>query len=99
MLPPASIRAPIGGTGTGGRRGGSPMSIPQVKQLRRAYGFDEVAIVPGDATINPAMTEISLRIDRLEFPLPILAAAMDAVGDPRLAGCLSELGGPAGRDL
>ena len=71
------------------------MSIPQAKQMRRAYGFDEVAIVPGDVTVNPAMTEISLRIDQLEFPLPILAAAMDAVVDPRLAVSFSKMGGLA----
>jgi IMP dehydrogenase len=71
------------------------MSIPQAKQMRRAYGFDEVAIVPGDVTVNPAMPEISLRIDQLEFPLPILAAAMDAVVDPRLAVSFSKMGGLA----
>ena len=71
------------------------MSIPQAKQMRRAYGFDEVAIVPGDVTVNPAMTEISLRIDQMEFPLPILAAAMDAVVDPRLAVSFSKMGGLA----
>src|SRR3972149_9658351 len=71
------------------------MSIPQAKQMRRAYGFDEVAIVPGDVTVNPAMTEVSLRIDQMEFPLPILAAAMDAVVDPRLAVSFSKMGGLA----
>ena len=71
------------------------MSIPQAKQMRRAYGFDEVAIVPGAATVNPAMTEVAFRLDHLEFPLPILAAAMDGVVDPKFAASLSELGGLA----
>ena len=71
------------------------MSIPQAKQMRRAYGFDEVAIVPGDATINPAMTEISFRIDQLEFDIPIMAASMDAVVDPKFAARFSKLGGLA----
>lgn len=71
------------------------MSIPQAKQMRRAYGFDEVAIVPGDVTINPAMTEISLHIDHLEFPLPILAAAMDGVVDTKFAVAFSKAGGVA----
>jgi IMP dehydrogenase len=71
------------------------MSIPQAKQMRRAYGFDEVAIVPGDATVNPAMTEVSLSIDRLEFPLPMMAAAMDAVVDPRFAIDFAKIGGLA----
>jgi len=71
------------------------MSIPQAKQMRRAYGFDEVAIVPGDATINPAMTEVSFRIDQLEFELPIIAASMDAVVDPKFAASFSKMGGLA----
>ena len=75
------------------------MSIPQAKQMRRAYGFDEVAIVPGDVTINPAMTELSFRIDHLEFPLPILAAAMDAVVDPKFAAAFHQAGGLAVMNL
>jgi len=71
------------------------MSVPQAKQMRRAYSFDEVAIVPGDQTINPAMTEIGLSIGALDFPLPIVAAAMDAVVDARFAAQFSELGGLA----
>ncbi|MDZ4278845.1 MAG: GuaB3 family IMP dehydrogenase-related protein, partial [Dehalococcoidia bacterium] len=71
------------------------MSVPQAKQMRRAYGFEEVAIVPGDATINPALTEISFRIDGLELPVPMLAAAMDAVVDPRFAVSFGEMGGLA----
>jgi IMP dehydrogenase len=71
------------------------MSIPQTKQMRRAYGFDEVAIVPGDVTVNPAMTEVSLNIDHLDFPLPMMAAAMDAVVDPRFAVDFAKIGGLA----
>ncbi len=71
------------------------MSIAQAKQMRRAYGFDEVAIVPGDATINPAMTEVSFRIDQLEFEIPIMAASMDAVVDPKFAAAFSKMGGLA----
>ncbi|MES0279101.1 MAG: IMP dehydrogenase, partial [Dehalococcoidales bacterium] len=57
------------------------MTTPQFKSLRRAYGFDEVAIVPGNVTINPDQTNIDLKIDKLTFTIPILAAAMDAVTD------------------
>lgn len=71
------------------------MSIPQAKQMRRAYGFDEVAIVPGDTTINPSMTEIAFSIGELEFQLPIVAAAMDAVVDAGFAARFSKLGGLA----
>ncbi len=71
------------------------MSVPQAKQMRRAYGFDEVAIVPGDTTINPAMTEIPFRIDHVELEIPILAAAMDGVVDPRFAVSFAKMGGLA----
>lgn len=71
------------------------MSIPQAKQMRRAYGFEEVAIVPGDVTLNPAMTEVGFRIDPLEFSLPIMAASMDAVVDPKFAASFSKMGGLA----
>jgi IMP dehydrogenase len=63
--------------------------------LRRAYGFDEVAIVPGDKTINPEQTNIDFSIGDLTFSLPILAAAMDAVTDINFAAALSKLGGLA----
>ena len=39
------------------------MAKPKFRELRRAYGFDEVAIVPGDVTINPDQTNIELKID------------------------------------
>jgi len=71
------------------------MSIPQAKQMRRAYGFDEVAIVPGATTVNPAMTEIGFQLDGLSFPLPMMAAAMDAVVDPAFAGLFGRAGGLA----
>ncbi len=71
------------------------MTTPQFKSLRRAYGFDEVAIVPGDVTINPDQTNIDLKIDNLTFAIPILAAAMDAVTDVTTAIEMSQLGGLA----
>jgi IMP dehydrogenase len=69
------------------------MSISQPRQLRRAYGFDEVAIVPGDISINPDQTNIDFKIGNITFGLPIMASAMDAVTDPRTAVILSKLGG------
>ena len=71
------------------------MAVPQFKQLRRSYGFDEVAIVPGDATINPDQTDIDFKIDNLTFSIPILAAAMDAVTDVSFAILMGKLGGLA----
>jgi len=74
---------------------GDKVSMPVFRELRRAYGFDEVAIVPGDKTINPDQTNIDFSIDGLTFSLPILAAAMDAVTDINFAAALSKLGGLA----
>jgi IMP dehydrogenase len=71
------------------------MSTPRFKELRRAYGFDEVALVPGDVTLNPDQTNISFCLRDLTFSLPIIAAAMDAVVDPPFAILMSQLGGLA----
>ncbi len=71
------------------------MTKPEFKQLRRAYGFDEVAIVPGEVTINPEQTDIDLRIADFVFPLPIIASAMDAVTDVNFAIAMSHHGGLA----
>ncbi len=71
------------------------MAAPQFKQLRRAYGFDEVALVPGDTTINPDQTDVELKIEGLSFSTPILAAAMDAVTDVSFAIAMGKMGGLA----
>jgi IMP dehydrogenase len=63
--------------------------------MPRAFGFEEVAIIPGDYTVNPDLTDIAFRIGGLKFPLPVLAAAMDAVVDPHFAAQLTRLGGLA----
>ncbi|MEK7353493.1 MAG: IMP dehydrogenase, partial [Chloroflexota bacterium] len=71
------------------------MAAPKFKELRRAYGFDEVAIVPGDVTINPEQTNIDLQIENTTFSVPILSSAMDAVVDVDFAVLMSKLGGLA----
>lgn len=69
------------------------MAVPQFKEIRRAYGFEEVAIVPGDVTINPDQTNTELTLGSLHFNIPILAAAMDAVVSPDFAVRMSQAGG------
>lgn len=71
------------------------MTAPQFKQLRRAYGFDEVAIVPGEFTINPELVEMGLDIGEHHFDIPVLASAMDAVVDPGFAIEMYKCGGLA----
>jgi len=69
------------------------MTNPQFKQLRRAYSFDEVAIVPGDITVNPDQTNIDFEVGDLVFSIPVIAAAMDAVTDVNFAVLMSKMGG------
>ncbi|MFC1945236.1 GuaB3 family IMP dehydrogenase-related protein [Chloroflexota bacterium] len=71
------------------------MNKPQFKQLRHSYGFDEVAIVPGDITINPEQTNIEFRVEDKTCGLPIIAAAMDGVTDVKFAIEYGKLGGLA----
>ena len=63
------------------------------KELERSYGFDEVAIVPGQVTINPELTSTNMTIGDLEFEIPIMASAMDGAVSPRFAARMHELGG------
>jgi len=75
------------------------MTAPQFKQLRRAYGFDEVAIAPGEHTINPELVEMGLEIGEHKFAIPFLASAMDAVVDPSFAIEMHRHGGLATLNL
>ena len=65
------------------------------KAMSHAYGFDEVAIVPGAYTVNPDLTDVSLNLGDFSFQIPVLAAATDAVVSPEFAGQLGRLGGLA----
>jgi IMP dehydrogenase len=69
------------------------MAKPKFRELRRSYGFDEVAIVPGDITVNPEQADISLEIEGVKLDIPVLASAMDGVTDVKTAITLSKLGG------
>ena len=65
------------------------------KRARRAYGFDEVALVPGTVTINPDEIDVSFGLDGTRLDIPVLAAAMDGVVDTRFAVEMGRLGGLA----
>lgn len=64
-----------------------------LKELERSYGFDEVAIVPGQVTINPELTSTKMTIRDLEFEIPIMASAMDGAVSPSFAGQMHAMGG------
>ena len=71
------------------------MSHFKLKEMERAYGFDEVALVPGDVTINPDQTNIVFTVGDNILTIPILASAMDAIVDPAFATKFNKLGGLA----
>ena len=63
------------------------------KELERSYGFDEVAIVPGEVTINPEMTSTKMNLGGHSFEAPFIASAMDGAVSPRFAMMLHDMGG------
>ena len=63
------------------------------KSGRRAYGFDEIAIVPSRRTRDPEDVDISWEIDAYRFELPLMASAMDGVVSPATAIEIGKLGG------
>ncbi len=73
----------------------SEKATSQFKQLRRSYGFDEVAIVPGDVTVNPDQTNVDFQIGKFTFTFPIIAADMDSVVDVDMVIKMGKMGGLA----
>ncbi len=63
--------------------------------MERAYGFDEVAIVPGRETLDPEDVNVSSEIGGTIMDIPFLASAMDGVVDPKFAVAMGKLGGLA----
>jgi IMP dehydrogenase len=68
------------------------IQIGRGKTARRAYGIDEIALVPGRRTLDPSLAETRFAIGNVERKIPIIASAMDSVVDARMAVLLSELG-------
>ncbi|MBF2034652.1 MAG: GuaB3 family IMP dehydrogenase-related protein [Leptolyngbyaceae cyanobacterium T60_A2020_046] len=62
------------------------------KTARRAYGFDEIALVPGQRTLDPDLADTSWTIGGVEREIPIIASAMDGVVDVGMAVALSKMG-------
>ena len=67
--------------------------IGKGREARRAYGFDEIALVPGKITINPEEVDVSWELRGENYKIPILAAAMDGVVDVKFAIAMGKLGG------
>jgi IMP dehydrogenase len=71
------------------------IEIGRGKSGRRAYGFDDVAVVPSRRTRDPEDVDISWEIDAYRFDLPLMASAMDGVVSPATAIEVGRLGGVA----
>ena len=68
------------------------IQIGRGKSARRAYGIDEIALVPGARTIDPQLADTRWTIGKIEREIPIIASAMDSVVDVTMAVQLSQLG-------
>jgi IMP dehydrogenase len=68
------------------------IQLGRSKVARRAYGIDEIALVPGPRTLDPELADTRWQIGGIEREIPIIASAMDGVVDVRMAVELSKLG-------
>ncbi len=68
------------------------IQLGRSRSVRRAYGIDEIALVPGERTVDPEITDTTLSIGRQKLEIPIIASAMDGVVDVNMAIKLSKLG-------
>ena len=71
------------------------MWIGRNRKARVTYGFDDIALVPGDLTINPNEVDTTFQIGKHKIKVPILASAMDGVVDVKFAIAMGKLGGVA----
>jgi IMP dehydrogenase len=71
------------------------MWVGRGRKARRCYGFDEIALVPGEVSINPDEVDPSWEFAGKRYKVPILAAAMDGVVDVEFAIKMGKMGGLA----
>ncbi|KZE42729.1 MULTISPECIES: GuaB3 family IMP dehydrogenase-related protein [unclassified Microbacterium] len=75
------------------------IDLGRAKRARRAYTFDDIAVVPSRRTRNPEDVSTAWTIDAFPFEIPVLGAPMDSVVSPRTAIELGRLGGLGVLDL
>ena len=71
----------------------SEIEIGRGKRGRRAYSFEDIAVVPSRRTRDPEEVSIAWQIDAYHFELPVIAAPMDSVVSPETAIAVGRLGG------
>ncbi len=77
----------------------SEIEIGRGKRGRRAYSFDDIAVVPSRRTRDPEEVSIAWQIDAYRFDIPVVAAPMDSVMSPATAVAIGRLGGLGVLDL
>jgi len=77
----------------------SEIELGRGKRARRAYAFDDIAVVPSRRTRNPEDVTTDWSIDAFHFDIPVLGAPMDSVVSPKTAIMLGQLGGLGVLDL
>ena len=75
------------------------IEIGRGKRGRRAYSFDEIAVVPSRRTRDPEDVSVAWQIDAYHFDIPVMGAPMDSVMSPSTAIALGRLGGLPVLDL
>jgi IMP dehydrogenase len=75
------------------------VEIGSTKRARRAFAFDDIAIVPSRRTRDPEEVSVAWQVDAYRFEIPILAAPMDSVVSPAMAIVLGKMGGLGVLDL
>ncbi|HEU5060953.1 MAG TPA: GuaB3 family IMP dehydrogenase-related protein [Kofleriaceae bacterium] len=73
----------------------APAAMRGERRLRRTYGFEEIALVPGAVTVDPAEVDLSTDLAGMGLRIPFIAAAMDAVADVDFATRMTQVGGVA----
>jgi IMP dehydrogenase len=73
--------------------------IGRAKRARRAYAFDDIAVVPSRRTRDPEDVSTTWTIDAFHFGIPVLAAPMDSVVSPSTAIAIGRMGGLGVLDL
>jgi IMP dehydrogenase len=77
----------------------SDIEIGRAKRAKRAYAFDDIAIVPSRRTRDPQDVSVNWTIDAFTFSMPVIAAPMDSVVSPATAIAIGQLGGLGVLDL
>ncbi|MDO9589596.1 MAG: IMP dehydrogenase, partial [Microcella sp.] len=75
------------------------IEIGRAKRGRRAYSFDDIAVIPSRRTRDPEVVSLTWSIDALTFEIPVIAAPMDSVVSPATAIAIGRLGGLGVLDL